>query len=46
MKKQVEKEGDCAQTGCGTTAICIDMSSSGRSRILLIFLLLLFFIFR
>lgn len=38
MEKKVEKEGDCAQTGCGTMAFCIDASSSGWSRILLIFL--------
>lgn len=38
MMKQGEKEGDYAQPGCGTMAICIDANSSGWSRILLIFL--------
>lgn len=28
MEKKVEKEGDCAQTGCRTMAFCIDASSS------------------
>lgn len=37
MMKQEEKEGDYAQPGCGTMAICIDANSSGWSRILLIF---------
>lgn len=46
MEKKVEKEGDCAQTGCCTMAFCIDASSSGWSRILLIFFVLSFFIFR
>lgn len=47
MEKKVEKEGDCAQTGCRTMAFCIDASSSGWSRILLIFFFVLsFFIFR
>lgn len=37
MMKQEEKEGDYAQPGCGTMAICIDTNSSGWLRILLIF---------
>ena len=45
MMKQGEKEGDYAQPDCGTTAICIDANSSGWSRILLIFFVLLLFIF-
>lgn len=39
MEKKVEKEGDCAQTGCCTMAFCIDASSSSWSRILLNFFL-------
>jgi len=45
MMKQGKKEGDYAQPDCGTTAICIDANSSGWSRILLIFFVLLLFIF-
>lgn len=37
MMKQREKGGDCVQPGYGTMAICIDVNSSGQSRILLIF---------
>lgn len=36
MMKQAEKEGDYAQPGCGTMAVCIDTNSSGWLRILLI----------
>jgi len=43
MEKKVEKEGDCAQTGCCTMAFCIDASSSSWSRILLNFFCLVVF---
>lgn len=48
MTKQREKGGHCVQPGCGTMAICIDVNSSGQSRILLIFFFfaLLVFLFR
>lgn len=47
MMKQREKGGDYTQPGCGTMVICIDVNSSGWSRILLTFFFaLLIFLFR
>lgn len=45
MMKQREKGRDYVQPGCGTMVICIDVNSSGWSRIRLNFFLLCWFSF-